>query len=448
MKTCAKLLSLVVCCLVAACANPSDQGGGGGGGPPGPLWPGSASVVSAGGVNTCALSGGAAWCWGNPQNPALPIQLGVTGDEWVSRCGDGYTVLPSYEWPCVVASPVRIGGAALTSLNIWNEYSPPCGMDASGTAWCWDDRRYLELPAGAVPRSGGYSPPRYLCGGISCAYSASRVRASAPFKAYVNSGALACAVTVAGALQCMGTNGYGELGNPAFPAGSIDSLVAVAPSLTFTDVAIGRLFGDFACALATAGTVHCWGQNDFGQLGTGSQDQKNVPTQVLTALKFSQIVAGSRHVCALTLAGQAYCWGWNPDGDLGNGLTGFSLTPGAVSGSHTFTSLTAGSVHTCGLDTAGAAWCWGGDALGELGVDWSTSCPGPSGVVHCSLTPVAVRGGLTFKQLSAGVTHTCGVTTSNDVYCWGSANYGELGTGYAAGRIGSAVLHPVKVVAR
>jgi alpha-tubulin suppressor-like RCC1 family protein len=54
--------------------------------------------------------------------------------------------------------------------------------------------------------------------------------------------------------------------------------------------------------------------------------------------------------------------------------------------------------------------------------------------------PVLVAGGLTFRQLSAGYYHTCGITTQNALYCWGSNQDGQLGIGQAA-----FVAEPVKV---
>ncbi len=430
----------VLVCAVTGCTKSTE--GGGGGGPPGPAWPGTALSVSAGALVSCGLAtDGTPWCWGYPLYWGLPVDLGVTGTEYQSQCGDGTSSV--YEWPCIVASPVRLSTMQFTSIGVWGDASSPvCGLDAAGVAWCWDDRRYLELPAGAVQAPG--QTEHWNCGGVSCRMAPRRVHSSAALRSYVNNGQHACAITVAGALLCMGANGKGQLGNPAYPAGSPDSLTPVASALTWTAFAV-TLSGESVCAIATSGSAYCWGTNDFGQLGIGSQVPKTSPTAINGTLKFSSIVAGAVHVCGLTLTGQAYCWGRNPEGDLGIGTAGnmaFAATP--VIGGHTFTALAAGLVHTCGIDTAGAAWCWGGDEYGQLGNDWTSTC----GVAaHCSPTPVAVHGGLTFKQLSGGLFHTCGLTTANELYCWGSGGLGELGDGYATGR-NLYVTHPVKVVAQ
>jgi alpha-tubulin suppressor-like RCC1 family protein len=73
-----------------------------------------------------------------------------------------------------------------------------------------------------------------------------------------------------------------------------------------------------------------------------------------------------------------------------------------------FSQISAGSSHTCGVTTDNRAYCWGGGtALGD-------------GKNVTSSKPVAVAGGLRFVQVSAGATHTCGVTTDDRAYCWGN----------------------------
>jgi alpha-tubulin suppressor-like RCC1 family protein len=148
----------------------------------------------------------------------------------------------------------------------------------------------------------------------------------------------------------------------------------------------------------------------------------------IPAFRFTSVSAARDHTCALMPNGTAYCWGAGGSGQLGDGTTIASATPILVSGGLTFSSVSAGgSSHTCGIVTAGDAYCWGFGDQGQLG-NGSTSLPAPS-----SATPVPVVGGLKFKSISAGGTtshgHTCGITTSGDTYCWGFGNSGQLGNG-------------------
>jgi alpha-tubulin suppressor-like RCC1 family protein len=152
-----------------------------------------------------------------------------------------------------------------------------------------------------------------------------------------------------------------------------------------------------------------------------------------------QIAAGGAHTCGLTGAGTAYCWGDNYDGELGNGTnTGpdscssysCSIMPIAVSGGLSFRALAPGGAHTCGLSNSGAAYCWGRNEEGQLGVG---TAMGPEtcgiGPAACSTLPLAVTGGLDFDALATSGWHTCGLTRSGAAYCWGLNDFGQLGNG-------------------
>src|SRR3989454_12515009 len=65
------------------------------------------------------------------------------------------------------------------------------------------------------------------------------------------------------------------------------------------------------------------------------------------------------------------------------------------------------SPFTCGLSVGGAAYCWGYNADGNLGTGTTT---------YRIPMPVSVVGGITFAHLSAGDTHTCGVTSNSVLY--------------------------------
>jgi alpha-tubulin suppressor-like RCC1 family protein len=90
-----------------------------------------------------------------------------------------------------------------------------------------------------------------------------------------------------------------------------------------------------------------------------------------------------------------------------------------------FTQLSAGVSHTCGVTTDKQAYCWGWNSKGQLG----------DGTITQRLAPVPVGGGLTFLKISAGGQHTCGLTTQNTAYCWGSNEHGQLGDGTTMDRL-------------
>jgi alpha-tubulin suppressor-like RCC1 family protein len=182
-------------------------------------------------------------------------------------------------------------------------------------------------------------------------------------------------------------------------------------------VAVGHAH---ACALVASGAAHCWGDNSVGQLGSESQRQSNVPVPVPGGLAFRQITSLGPHVCGLTATGEAYCWGSNRFGQIGSGSkTEIVSTPSLVSGGLSFVVVSAGYAHTCGVTRTQEAYCWGSNRSGELG----------TGQRGDSVVPVRVAGGLRFRTISAGGGQTCGITTDSLAYCWGGNSSGELGNG-------------------
>jgi alpha-tubulin suppressor-like RCC1 family protein len=99
-----------------------------------------------------------------------------------------------------------------------------------------------------------------------------------------------------------------------------------------------------------------------------------------------------------------------------------------------FRQVSAGSSHTCGVTTDDRAYCWGSNQWGQLG-NGTTSGPEECNPYPCSTKPVAVLGGLRFRHVITGTEFTCGLTTNNRAYCWGMNFDGQLGDGTTTGRL-------------
>jgi len=188
--------------------------------------------------------------------------------------------------------------------------------------------------------------------------------------------------------------------------------------------------------VTTGDAGFCWGGlAGFGALGNGTTaGGASSPTAISGGLTLRDVQAEAASPCGLTTTGQAYCWGNNVGGQIGDGTTTQRLVPTPVSGSLTFASLAASSgqdnilSHMCGITTAGDAYCWGGNTRGELGAATSSACSFGGGSA-CSTVPVLVSGGHKWKALAVGTEFSCGITTSDTVYCWGANTFGQLGNG-------------------
>lgn len=235
----------------------------------------------------------------------------------------------------------------------------------------------------------------------------------------------ACALTAGGATYCWGANDFGQAGRPGVIGGPITGPaltfkrvpMRVAEGFTFVALTTGGLH---TCGLTAAGAAYCWGLNRYGALGSGNFEDSWRPVAVTGGLTFRSIEAGTYQTCGVTTAGGAYCWGSLHLVPFGSAIPISNASPAPVAGGISFASLSSGGSHTCGLTADGTAYCWGDNAAGQLGAgDALTS----------SATPLPVSGGLTFASISAGESHTCGVTRNGQLYCWGWNFDDQLGNG-------------------
>jgi alpha-tubulin suppressor-like RCC1 family protein len=235
-----------------------------------------------------------------------------------------------------------------------------------------------------------------------------------------------CGLGTSDDISCWGANIFGQVGDGS----TLDRPTPrpVNAATTWNAVATGA---NHSCAIATDHTAWCWGANSDGQLGDSTTTNRDVPTVVVSGQQFVTIAAGGGHTCALTTAGAIYCWGRNLQGQTGTGLPdSIVAVPTAAATVLTFRAVTAGAQHSCGIATDSAAYCWGENGAGQLGDSSNTPRP----------TPVLVHGGLRFQSLSAGAAFTCGLTGGLVMYCWGDGTQGQLGRAL----IGSSTV-PVRV---
>jgi alpha-tubulin suppressor-like RCC1 family protein len=197
------------------------------------------------------------------------------------------------------------------------------------------------------------------------------------------------------------------------------------------------------CALTNAGNVRCWGDNAFGQLGYGNVTRIGDNETPATAGDVNvggvvvAIAAGEAHTCAILQNGAVRCWGYNQYGQLGYGNTtkiGDDEQPasaGDVNVGEPVTAISAGVTHTCAITISGNVRCWGDNMYGQLGYANTTSI----GDTETPSVAGDVNLGGTAIAIAAGSAHTCALLATKRVRCWGDAMYGQLGYGNTA-RVG------------
>ncbi|MDY0001707.1 MAG: hypothetical protein RBU30_10460 [Polyangia bacterium] len=236
-----------------------------------------------------------------------------------------------------------------------------------------------------------------------------------------------CAVSVFGRLYCWGDNSYGQLGTG-------DHQSSQSPRVTRLwegneAVAVG---GYHACALRSDGTVRCWGRNSFGQLGDGTiiarmAGDLPVLRDADEPLMARSIAAGHDHTCALGQDGEVFCWGANHLGQVGRlGSSPFETYANQVDLPQRAVAVTAGAYHSCALLSGGTVFCWGMNDHGQLGNGSFEGGPQPRQVDF----PVEALG-MPGVEIAAGWAHTCAIVHAEynirRAFCWGANNALQLG---------------------
>ena len=90
-----------------------------------------------------------------------------------------------------------------------------------------------------------------------------------------------------------------------------------------------------------------------------------------------------------------------------------------MAGGLTFRAISAGATHACGITPRGEAYCWGNNYGGQLG----------DGTRVSRELPTPVKTSLRFVAIATGALHTCALTGDGEAFCWGRDNYGQLGNG-------------------
>jgi alpha-tubulin suppressor-like RCC1 family protein len=244
--------------------------------------------ISTGGVGSCAIASGAAFCWGS---------------NGLGELGDG-TRASSFVPVAVDPTLVRAG----STYEISTGMNHSCALTA-GVAYCWGYNEGGQL--GNSTNSNSNLPTPVVTKGVLDGLSISDIA----------TGSQNACVVANGAAYCWGSDGWsGALGNGGSRSSSNPVAVSTAGVLAgkvVTSVAVGE---SHACAIAS-GDVYCWGNNGYGQLGNSSNISSSVPvavakTGVLQGKTVTGLMAGSSHTCVIA-SGAVFCWGNNQSGQIG-----------------------------------------------------------------------------------------------------------------------------------
>lgn len=391
-----------------------------------------AGVISLAGGESGICAGnreGAVWCW----------NIDLSGERWgpphqVENLSDASTVSVGRWHGCAIRrtgqvscwgtwidvadryrrhesfSAIDIPGAT-DAVALASAYGD-CLLNRRGEVWCWDGPpvtpRLRRLPVAEV-QIGVATGVDYVC-----------------------------SLSTSGRVMCRGRDLVSGLNQ--------DVLRAVELPSRAVGVAAGRAS---ACAVLDEGSLWCWGENGFGQLGDGNHAQRSGPVRVQLPNPAVQGAVGSRHACALDAAEQVWCWGANDFARVGVGEGRGSSTPVAVPGLSSVHAISAEGNSACVVSEGDRGACWGAnvgvpDDRGALDGPVSTGTTpvravAVGGFGLCALTaagrtdcqgepaadPASLHRGA--AAIAVDAFHACYLDAAGEPWCWGQGFFGAVG---------------------
>lgn len=303
-----------------------------------------------------------------------------------------------------------------TSVNrLAQGYQYTCAIDALDELYCWGNNFYGQGGTGTTGNN--------CTTATGNCHIPTKIGAFSDWTSVDGDFGHTCAIRAGGSLYCWGENQAGALGR-GNTSDSATPVLIDGQAHNITDWAKVSVDGDIAggadgrtCAIRSNGDAYCWGDNSDGELGDGTTTQRNWPTKIEGA-HWSDISVSDNHACGIR-CGKLYCWGNGANGRLGNGSTTSTLTPIEVSGGYSdWTQVSADSGSTCALRGNGKAYCWGQNGQGQIG----------DNTLVDKLIPTEVYGNYAdWSSIYGGGGLTCGIRSSDKLYCWGNNQYGSVG---------------------
>jgi alpha-tubulin suppressor-like RCC1 family protein len=317
--------------------------------------------------------------------------LWAWGQNGKGQLGDGTTVSKS--------SPIQIGTKSWTIISVGQ--STTAAIDTTGALWMWGGNPNGNLGDGTTidkssPVQIGTSSWSFVSTGIGLQTDTA-------------------AIDINGRLFVWGAGSLGQIGDNTTTPKSSPVLIGTS---SWSIVSVGGPSGSAAAlaAIDIVGRLFTWGYNFNGQLGDGTTVNKSSPVQIGTS-SWTFVNVGQSHMAAIDTTGRLFIWGRNTNGQLGDNTTVDKSSPVLI-GISSWTTVSAGGSHTVAVDITGRLFTWGADNLGQLG----------DGTQTAKSSPIQIGTSL-WTSISAGSVQTAALDINNNLYLWGRNDVGQLGDG-------------------
>ncbi|XP_063089371.1 probable E3 ubiquitin-protein ligase HERC1 [Cavia porcellus] len=235
------------------------------------------------------------------------------------------------------------------------------------------------------------------------------------------------AFTTEGEVFSWGDGDYGKLGHgnsstqkyPKLIQGPLQGKVVVRVSAGYRHSA----------AVAEDGELYTWGEGDFGRLGHGDSNSRNIPTLVKDISNVGEVSCGSSHTIALSKDGRTvWSFGGGDNGKLGHGDTNRVYKPKVIEALQGMfiRKVCAGSQSSLALTSTGQVYAWGCGVCLGCGSSEATALR-PKLIEELAATRIV--------DISIGDSHCLALSHDNEVYAWGNNSVGHCGQGNSTGPI-------------
>lgn len=351
--------------------------------------------ISAGNDFTLAIkSDGTLWAWGN--NDAGELGDGTNIDKYTTT-----QIGTATDWQSVAA------GSS-------NSYA----LKTNGTLWAWGNGGLGQLGnGGLVLGDPGFNDTNYT-------YIPIQVGTDSNWQNVKSGTGHVVALKSNGTIWAWGYNAYGQVGDGTGGDGSNFNIkkyptqIGTANNWQFIDCGFRSSF-----AIKNDGSLWAWGRNDYGQLGDGTNVDKNTPVQIGNANNWYRVSISGDATLALKTDGTLWSWGRNVNWQLGTGQSMPNTNvPIQVGTATNWQSISAGGVQSTAIKTDGTLWVWG---EGFYGFGDGTNTPKD--------IPTQIGTATDWQTISAGGVHTAVIKTNNTLWNWGWNSSGQLANGTNTG---------------
>jgi alpha-tubulin suppressor-like RCC1 family protein len=364
-------------------------------------------AAAAGASCTIALkSDGTLWAWGFNN---------------FGQLGNGDAGGATQTSPVAVLNP---GASKYVAVSITNGHV--LALQADGSLWSWGGNQFGQLGINAVDITVHATPVQVVTGDSAVDNAWTGVSAG---------GWHSVAQQSDGTLWSWGRNSAGQLGNSSGSANNNPLPLKMGTDNDWAGYSAGNLH---TTAFKRNGSLWAWGANNKGQLGIGGTVdllRHSTPLQITSPAGISTIIvvaAGSGHSLAARANGDLYAWGDNPFGQLGTGagvnnITASSTVPVQVAqDSIGWVAVEPGGQYTLARRTNGTLWAWGDNSSGQASLDPLT--------ITDITTPVQVGTAESWSVFSGGLLHTAALQADGTLWTFGSNTLGQLGDGSTTDR--------------